>query len=838
MDKNMKSYLSLIPISARVRRKQSKLIFVCIILAVFLVTTIFSLAEAAIRSETAGSLDRAGNWHIRLSGINEDVAERIAASPDVAFSSWYDVLNLDEKLNMDKEYYIGGMRTALCGVDGEFIGNIKHYFSEGAHLNGGNEVILTENAKELLGVDTGDSITLNTPAGDHVFIISGFRINGDRGQYVNSNGGDESALLVGLAGNDRVGAFMDIHTFREICSENNETGSPQYYIQFGEKVRLRKAIAGLKEEYGISDGDVHYNTILMAAKGISDNSYIQSVYPLMAALFLMILAAGILMISSSMNSNVAQRMQFFGMLRCIGASRSQIIRFVRLEALNWCKTAVPFGCALGIVSVWIITLCLREFVGGEASDIPYIISATGILCGAAVGVITVFLAAQAPARRASKASPVAAVSGNAGESVKSTSGRLGDFDSRHRRFTPKNAKHAAGDRSGRVETVLGIHHAVASKKNLLLMTCSFALSIILFLCFSVLITLVDCLLPQKASAPDIDITSSDVTNSIDPSLVEAIEALDGVAHAYGRSMCNDVPAQLLLRDYAEGGSEAGELTGTVDLISYNEYQMKLLVKDSDLRKGSDVSRMSEGSSCALAIWDRDMPLEIGDRVRIGEEELEIVGLLKYSPYSNDGSTDGKTILITSEETFRRVTGVTDYVVVEAQFESRSLEDSNAAVEEIARLSREYDFRDRREESISSMYMMLMTFTYGFVALIAFIALLNIVNSISMSVSARINQYGAMRAIGMSVGQITKMIAAEAFTYSTVGCIVGCGLGLPLSKWMFDRLVTSHFYYIFWTLPVRQIAVILVFIFVAALTAIYAPSKRIRNMVVTETINEL
>ena len=818
MDRKMKSYLSLIPISARVRRKQSRLILVCIILAVFLVTTIFSLAEAAVRMQTAASLEKAGEWHIRLSGIDEDAAERIAESPDVDVSSWYDVLNLDDDLNMDKEYYINGMRTALCGINEAFIGNIMHYFSEGAHLDSENAVILTENAKELLGVDTGDSIILNTPAGDHTFVISGFRINGDHGQYESSNGGESSALLVGLAGNDRVGAFMDIDTFREICGENGETGDPQYYIQFGEKVRLREAIEKLQEEYGISDKDVHYNTLLMAAYGISNNSYIQTVYPLMAALFLMILAAGILMISSSMNSNVAQRMQFFGMLRCIGASRSQIIRFVRLEALNWCKTAVPTGCALGTVMVWIITLCLRNLVGGEASNMPYIVSTTGILCGAAVGVLTVFLAAQVPAKRASKASPVAAVSGNAGDL--------------------KNIKHAASDRLGRIETALGVHHAVASKKNLLLMTGSFALSIILFLCFSVLIALVDCLLPQKASAPDIDIVSNDITNSIDPALVEAIGALDGVAHAYGRSLCNEVPAELILHEPAEAGSEGGELAGTVDLISYSEYQMELLVKDTDLRKGSDIGRMWEGSSCALAIWDRDMLLEIGDMVRIGEEELEIVGLLKYNPFSNSGSTDGRTILITSEETFRRITGVTDYAIVEAQFESRSMEDSNAAVAEIARLSREYDFRDRREEAINNMYLMFMVFAYGFVLLIAFIALLNIVNSISMSVSARINQYGAMRAIGMSVGQITRMIAAEALTYSTVGFIVGCGLGLPLSKWMFDGLVTSHFYYMFWSVPVGQIGVILVFVLAASLAAIYVPAKRIRNMVVTETINEL
>ena len=40
-----------------------------------------------------------------------------------------------------------------------------------------------------------------------------------------------------------------------------------------------------------------------------------------------------------------------------------------------------------------------------------------------------------------------------------------------------------------------------------------------------------------------------------------------------------------------------------------------------------------------------------------------------------------------------------------------------------------------------------------------------VNSISMSVSARTNQYGAMRAVGMDSLQIKKMILMETATYT-------------------------------------------------------------------------
>ena len=82
-----------------------------------------------------------------------------------------------------------------------------------------------------------------------------------------------------------------------------------------------------------------------------------------AVLFVLVLLAGVLMISGSMNSNLAQRTQFFGMMRCIGMSKRQVIRFVRLEALNWCRTAVPIGLVLGTLASWTICAALRYGTG-------------------------------------------------------------------------------------------------------------------------------------------------------------------------------------------------------------------------------------------------------------------------------------------------------------------------------------------------------------------------------------------------------------------------------------------------------------------------------------------
>ena len=82
------------------------------------------------------------------------------------------------------------------------------------------------------------------------------------------------------------------------------------------------------------------------------------------------------------------------------------------------------------------------------------------------------------------------------------------------------------------------------------------------------------------------------------------------------------------------------------------------------------------------------------------------------------------------------------------------------------------------------------------------------------------------------------ILAEAFTYAFWGCVIGCMIGLPLSKVLYDFLITTHFPYAVWSLPIGALAIIVLFVIVAAVLAAYSTAKRIRTISVTETINEL
>lgn len=525
-------------------------------------------------------------------------------------------------------------------------------------------------------------------------------------------------------------------------------------------------------------------------------------------LFLLILIAGVLMISSSLNSTVSQRIKFFGMMRCIGMSKQQIIRFVRLEALNWCKIAVPIGVIIGIVFTWGMCAVLRFLVGEEFSDIPLFgISFIGVISGMFVGIVTVLLAAMSPAKKAAKVSPVTAVSGNSELS--------------------KTVTHKMSLRFFNIETTLGIQHAMASKKNLILMVSSFAFSIILFLTFSVLIDFVNYVMPQSAGTSDIEISSSDGSNSIDNKLIDTIDDMEGVKQVYGRRSSFDIPAGI------DGDTN---FSSTVDLISYDDFDLECLSKDHTLKRNSDLTKVYGDSNYVLATSDQNSSWEVGDIILVGNEELVIAGLLKYDPFSSDGLTNGKMTLITSKETFTRLTGIAEYSLVMIQLTSKATDEDVMAIRDLT--NGKYEFRDKREQRTTGTYLAFVFCVYGFLGIIMLVTLLNIVNSISMSVSARIKQYGAMRAVGMDGCQLIRMIISEAFTYAFWGCVVGCAVGVPVSRILYIKLIVDHFAYATWHLPVVSLFIIVVFVVFSAGISIYSPAKRIKKISVTNLINEL
>ena len=775
----MKSYLSLVPISAKVHKRQNRMTLMCIVIAVFLVTTVFSIVGAIVDMEKTSMIGSHGYWHISIQDISEDVAEQIRSRSDVKTVSECETINA----GVDENYYIGSQRAVLYGVDESWVTDIWDFLEDGTYPESDTEVIASANIKNTLGVDIGDSITLNTPSGSTEYTISGF--------------GSHDLEFNDMY--DAVTVYMNRGAFSELCLANNVEESPVYYVRFSTDNGVAKRINDIKENYGLTDEIVDENTALLAITGASSNGYAQALYPLAAILFVLIVLAGVFMISSSMNSNVAQRTQFFGMMRCIGMSKQQITRYVRLEALNWCKTAIPIGIILGVVVTWVVCFGVKYGIGGEFAEIPlFYVSASGIVLGVAVGILTVLLAAHSPAKRAAKVSPAAAVSGNAQNGAKT-----------------RCTKIIGGMK---IDTALGISHAVSARKNLILMTGSFALSIILFFGFSVGLDFAKALIPSTRSwQPDLSITSDDESNSVDKNLAAELSKVEGITQVYGNMALLDVPA----------ASEKG--VSEIRLVSYEEYMLQCAKENM---VSGDLSKLSGDSNYVLTIYDARNPLETGDKVQVNGTELEVVGTVSEGLFEDD------ITLICTEETFERLMGDSDYALLNVQIADNV--DKNKIVSSIrSMMSENYslaDYYDTNKDNNAEFWGIRLA-VYVFLAIIILMAALNIINSTSMSVAAKTKQYGAMRAVGMDGRQLTKMITAEVLTYAAFGCVIGCAVGLYLNKTIYEAFITAYFGEI-WHIPVREIAIILLFIFASVVMAVHAPAKRMRNMEITATINDM
>ena len=246
----------------------------------------------------------------------------------------------------------------------------------------------------------------------------------------------------------------------------------------------------------------------------------------------------------------------------------------------------------------------------------------------------------------------------------------------------------------------------------------------------------------------------------------------------------------------------------------------------------DISKIYGNSKYVLAVYSQSTALNVGDKVKIGDEELEIGCVVSEGV----GSVSGSSVVVCSEETYKRLTGEQDYAMVSVVLEKDASEMAVNKIYDLAGGNRVADSREENSE-VSGSYWVFRIAAYSFLAIISLITVLNIMNSVSMGVSARIKQYGAMRAVGMESRQVTKMITAEAVTYAICGTIIGILFGLLLHYLIYVKIIITHFGGS-WNIPVTTIGIILLLVVFSCIMAVYAPAKRMRNMAITDTINDM
>ena len=770
----MRSYLGLIPQYEKVHRKNNRISVLCITLSVCLVMAIFSMADMAMRSQKNYFIKTNGEYHAALHDVEAETAELVSARVDVALSGW---------VYQGSTGMLSGKAVSFVGANEETMESLTEMdMTAGAYPSMPDEALLNENAMGQLGLSIGDYVTVTVPDGSQ----KQYRITGTLA--------DTGSMLKA----DVCGMALCEEGFLAIADENAADGTT-YRIRFKSGAHIQEAIKEIKSRFALSDGRISENTALLGLMGQSESNIMQALYLIAAILVFLVLIAGTVMISASFNTNVLERTQFYGLLRCLGASRKQVKHFVILQGLKKSAKGVPIGLLAGQTVTWAACMLLKSISGDRFSEVPlFEFSITGILAGIVVGFLIVLLAALSPAKKASRVSPVTAISGGS--------------------LLTQN-KRAANTKLFHVETGMGVFHALSGKKNLFLMTCSFAISIMLFLSFQVMVVFLDQGMPALAPwAPDVSVAAA---AGLDPSVIEEIGEMEGVECAFGRM------------EYGGLSVSSDTESGTAALVSYEENQFKWAKEE--LNRGN-IDAVSGGAGDVLVSYRDGMQWKAGDTVTLhtpfGEKPVRIAGILSSTNASSEKGSLG--YIICSEQLFTESIGAAGYTAVDIQLADSSTDETVSAIRSL--LPSDVSIADKRlsnSESQSSYYTGAV-FIYGFLLIIALITVFNIFNSMNASVAARTRQYGVMRSIGMGAGQLYKMIAAEAATYAVLGCVIGCVLGLPLNKMMFRFLIADK-WGTTWQLPAASLLLIVILCFGSAALAIRRPIKRIGQLSIVDTI---
>ena len=777
----MKHYLDLVSISNKVHRRQSRMTRICIVLAVFLVAVMFGLADMYLKSMTDETRHQTGDWHCKITAIDEKTSEYIAARPEIDLSGWQG--NIPAEIGCT----VADQPVSVAGMD-------ETIFSEiylGSVLSGefpeiAGQVAVSFTLAQTAGISLGDTLALNSPDGSTMQLAITGIMDDDAANMIS---GSASAVLLTPEG------LSSIQTA-------DLSGNWQYVVRFSLLTNVGSSIADIQQQNGISDAQITQNEELLSMLGQLPGSNMSQIYTMAFLLSLVVMGTCVMMISSSLNSNVSQRMEFFGLLRCLGATRRQVLRFVRREALQWCITAIPIGIGLSIVVVWGLCAVMRQLSTVWFGYMPIFgISWLSIGVSIVLGLITVLLAARTPAKMAAKFSPLEAVTGNTQQE--------------------SSFRHAANTRRWHVEVALGIHHAKAKRRSYILMTGAFAICITLFLGFCTLVPFMENAFMPKEWSPELSIVSDTNTCSIPADRRDAVVQNSAVSRVFGRMFAYDVPAQI-----------SGAIHNS-NLISYEENQFRW-AQDQLIAGSIDTVTNTPGQ--VLFVANTGTEVQVGDTITLTingkNQTVTVGGVLSDSLLAR---AEGTETLICSEETFSQLTGEIGYTILDVQFRFGSDEEDVAEVE--ALFGDGVTFTDVliQAQQQRGLYYAFATLVYGFLSIIVAITIFHIMNTISMGVSARTRQYGVMRAIGMSNQQLTRMISAEAASYAISGVILGCIFGLLFHWFLYSSLITRTFGNP-WSVPWLELCLIIGVILATTALAVRGPARRLHAMSIVENIS--
>jgi putative ABC transport system permease protein len=509
------------------------------------------------------------------------------------------------------------------------------------------------------------------------------------------------------------------------------------------------------------------------------------------------LVVGLFIIANTFAMLVGQRARELALLRAVGASRGQVVRSVLAEGIAVGLVGSVVGLAAGIG----IAIGMKALFSSLGVDIPaagVVVLPRTVIVALLLGVVVTTLAALFPALRASRVPPVAAMSETYVLPSKSLRQRgaiglafaiaglaalfsgVSGHGSRAAEkvgvgavlflvavvvLAPLAAGPVVGTLGAPIRKLFGAIGVLSSEnarrnpRRTAATASALMIGLALITAVSVLAasvkTSVGTLVSKGTGATFILLGSG--TQPLPDSLTSDLSTQPGVASAAGIAI---VPLRI-------GGSKAAATATNPAALKDNI----LLTPES-----GDLGALGPSTILISKKVSDDKGWKVGTVLPVGFSEggqthLRVAGIYRENQLAGGYLIDRATAV-------RYVTNLTDIVSLVRAAPGADPDKLRTTIEGVLAKYPGIKVQSRGEyiQSAQNRIGQLVNLIYVLLALSVLIAFFGIVNTLALSVTERTREIGLLRAVGMSRGQLRRMIRLESLMIALFGAILGVGVG--------------------------------------------------------------
>jgi putative ABC transport system permease protein len=563
------------------------------------------------------------------------------------------------------------------------------------------------------------------------------------------------------------------------------------------------------------------------------------------AFSILALLVGAFVIYNTFSVIVAQRLREIAVLAAIGATPKQIRRSLRWEGVVVGLLGSALGVVTGIGLAFLVILALEALgVGLPGGGIS--ISATTVVSGILIGTVITAASVMIPARRASRTDPIEALRDAAVESTRISRGRtvtsvvllvlgaaglllggnafvvgLGALLLFVGVIVAGPLIAIGGTRLMRpvmsrfgLEGRLAVDNTARNPKR----TATTANALLIGVFLVTLVTVAgtsakDFAVGEIKKLESADYLIESVGGTLDDAFVDDLESVDGV------------------QEVSTFRRESVTIDGTASLLSTLDLAAVQQIADIEAEEGS-LGDLREGTIAVRA----ETGVAIGDTVAVADntgqsERLTVVAILKNSI---DSLLVGDIVAV---ETFDALVGDTAPTVAFIDVESGAQTDTTDAIEELTDLRPDITVTEGNAlgRLVGQIFDFMINAVNGLLLMSVVIALIGIINTLSLSILERRKELGLLRVVGMTDRKVQRMVRLESILIAglgtVTGLIAGTFVGWALIRTI-DRLSEAG---IGFSVPIGQLLLILAAGVILGFLAALIPARRSTRLEVLDAI---